>query len=465
MANEDTAMTDDAQPVWDAPAAPDRRRQAIAAALQAWDGRAHHVPAEGGYLEVPLIELDADLLLYRVDNGRILSELAGAAEARGVDMESLKAQAESAELQRLLHGLLLDKARDPAGPIYQELEVHARQTEPLLVDRAGVVLNGNRRLAAMRELARQDPDRYARFTTVHTAVLPDDIDRAQQEYIEAALQMAPDLKLDYSWINRRLKLRQHARDMARERVVAAYRFRDADEIDTELAELELAERYLAWIGAPGHYARIAEEGDRFEALNAHLAALGQPHLRELWRLIGFAMIRAQASIDRKIDHYYPLTDPAPPAVRQWVLRSLAEEHDLVEPQHAGQHQPVDPQLAERLRPLLDDPDHPERIARAAIDLIDKLKSDPDRFLGGSRILLSLRNARKALETLDTAGLSPEQRRQILGEIGSLQALSREFGGYDGDSADRPRPAGTTPGLKLFGAARRGLDALRRSVTG
>ena len=34
------------------------------------------------------------------------------------------------------------------------------------------------------------------------------------ELLEAALQMAPDLKLDYSWINRRLKLRDHVERLA-----------------------------------------------------------------------------------------------------------------------------------------------------------------------------------------------------------------------------------------------------------
>jgi hypothetical protein len=47
-----------------------------------------------------------------------------------------------------------------------ELEREARQVEPLLVTAEGLVVNGNRRLAAMRALQLRDPVRYAGFAEV-----------------------------------------------------------------------------------------------------------------------------------------------------------------------------------------------------------------------------------------------------------------------------------------------------------
>ena len=129
-------------------------------------------------------------------------------------LSELKGRSETAEVQAILRSLLIEKARDPDGPVYDELEKHRRQTEPLLIQYDGTVLNGNRRLAAMRELLGRDEAHYGRFSTVQVAVLPADLQQNELEFIEAALQMAPDLKLDYSWINRRLKLRQHVRDMS-----------------------------------------------------------------------------------------------------------------------------------------------------------------------------------------------------------------------------------------------------------
>ena len=168
----------------------------------------------------------------------------------------------------------------------------------MLIARDGLVVNGNRRLAAMRELAAEDSKRYEGFRIIRAAVLPVHLDREQLEYIEAALQMAPELKLGYSWINRRLKLREHARDLGRERVVAAYGFVDADQVDVELTELSLAEEYLEWIGESGRYRRdyrrVVDKALWFTALKRQLTEIGAEHVRELWKLVGFAMIRVLA---------------------------------------------------------------------------------------------------------------------------------------------------------------------------
>ncbi len=142
-------MGEESVPAVGPPPAAERHR-AIAEALEQAGDATHFVPGEAGYLELPVVIVAANWLVYRADNGRILSELADAAQAQGTTMTALKAERDSEAIQRLLHDLLADKARDPEGPIYQELARHGRQTEPLLIARDGLVVNGNRRLAAMR---------------------------------------------------------------------------------------------------------------------------------------------------------------------------------------------------------------------------------------------------------------------------------------------------------------------------
>jgi len=427
------------------PSSIEERRRMIASALEQADDATHFVPAQDGYLELPVATVDSTYLLYRIDNGRVLSELENAAETRGTTTEALKAHRDSGWVQQLLHELLSVKARDPAGPIYEELARHGRQTEPLLIARDGVVINGNRRLAAMRELAAQEPDRYAKFCRIRTAVLPTDIDREQLEYIEAALQMAPELKLGYSWINRRLKLRQHVRDLPRERVVAAYRFTDDKNIDTELAELALAEKYLEWIGKRNHYQRVAEVEARFAELRRQLDNIGAAHIVPLWRVIGFAMIRAEDKLEANVGHYFPFADPVPPAQRHWTLRGLAEDRGLVSRQPAGQNQPVDQPLAARLLPLLNDPDHAETTARSVIALIDTLKGDPQRLLGAHRLLHHLRSAHKVLEGLEIGYLNHSDLRRINAELAALEQHVRAF--KNDDPTIRPVPLRTEHGLR------------------
>ena len=411
------------------------RRRALTEALEQAGDTTHFVPGEEGYLELPVVTVASKWLVYRADNGRILSELADVAQAQGTTMAALKAERDSETVQRLLHDLLADKARDPEGPIYQELARHGRQTEPLLIARDGLVVNGNRRLAAMRELAAEDPERYEDFTRIRAAVLPANIDREQLEYIEAALQMAPELKLGYSWINRRLKLREHARDLGQERVVAAYGFSDAHQVDIELAELSLADEYLEWSGESGCYQRVIEKERRFTALQRQLAEIGAEHVRELWKRVGFAMIQAEDRLEPNIAHYYPFTDPVPPAQRHWVMRRFAEDQGLAATQPAGHNRPVDPSLAARLKPLLDDPDGAETTAQAVIALVDTLKGDPQRFLGTHRVLHHLRAAREALEALELGDVADADVRSVRAELAALDQHVRAF--EHQDPGERP----------------------------
>lgn len=426
------------------------RITAITEALAQANGRTHFTPSESGYLELPVVELPNSLLVYRVDNGRILSELADYADHHGTPLSELKGRSETAEVQDILRGLLIEKARDPDGPVYEELETHRCQTEPLLIQYDGTVLNGNRRLAAMRELLSRDEAHYGRFSTVQVAVLPADLQQNELEFIEAALQMAPDLKLDYSWVNRRLKLRQHVRDMEPKAIVAAYRFTDAGEIDTELAELTLVEEYLDWIDQPRHYALVEAHEEAFVLLRQQLERIKNAAVADLWRLIGFAMIRAEPALDRPIAHCYPFTDPVPPATTHWVLRTLAEDHGLTERQHAGENRPLDAPLAGRLQSLIDDYHHAESTARAVVALSDTLKGNQQQLLGATRVLSQLRQARTTLEELTLSEISPSQLRQIRSEIAAL------YEGLKEPSATNfpPRRGNVSQRLKAFLKGRR-----------
>ncbi|MBK1699211.1 hypothetical protein [Rhodovibrio salinarum] len=395
------------------------RAQAIHRALAEGASGQHSVPTDDGYLTLPVVSLPPDALVYRADNGRILSELVDAGHAHDTTVDDLKARSESADVQALLGGILLEKARDPDGPIYAELARYAHQTEPLLVDRTGVVVNGNRRLAAMRALRAQDPDAYAGFAQVAAAVLPENVGRDRLEYIEAALQMAPELKLPYSWINRRLKLRQHVADLDRARVAKAYRLADPSAIDTELAELALAESYLAWRGTPDRYEHVADQEQRFVQLNARLDAINAPHMAALWTRIGFAMLRAQDGLDRDIDHYFPFAKPAPQAIVQWVPRALAAEYGLTDPPEPGQVRPVNQALADTLRARIDEPADAQRTARGVMGLIDTLKGNEDTYLGPERVVHHLRMARDAIEALGVDNLPERQQRRIQAEMAAL----------------------------------------------
>ena len=406
-----------------APETPGNRRSAIARALERSSGRTHHVPFRTGYVDAPIARVDHAVLVYRADNGRLFSEMV----ARGASRE----QREDASQQRLLHELLVEKARDPDGPIYAELELHAKQTEPLLVAADGLIVNGNRRLASMRELLARDPERYGSFAEVEVAVLPGELSHADLEYIEAALQLAPELKLAYSWVNRRLKLRDHVErlGLSEDQIVAAYRFADASAIETELAQLDLAEHFLRYCGTPADYARVADLEEPITAMHRELSAISNRPLIELWTYAGFALLAEREAIDRPFDHYFPFTRPRPFETLHWVMRSIAEEEGLVEPQPAGENRPVRPDLSRRLLPLLRDGDRcSAHVAQRVTALADKLRANQEHEIGGAQLLLHLRKAKENLQRTGPGDVSPVQAREIRAELLALTDYLEGFGG-------------------------------------
>ena len=80
----------------------------------------------------------------------------------------------------------------------RDLEERGQQ-EPAIVTADGVLINGNRRAAALRSLYRDDQCLAAKY--IRCLVLPADATVAELIDLETELQIARDFKQDYGWIN------------------------------------------------------------------------------------------------------------------------------------------------------------------------------------------------------------------------------------------------------------------------
>ncbi|MBB5829554.1 ParB N-terminal domain-containing protein [Micromonospora carbonacea] len=105
---------------------------------------------------------------------------------------------------------------DPLGPVAQEAQYRILtsqegfkelkadlkdrgQQDPAIITAEGVLINGNRRTAALRSLYQDDDWMKARY--VQCLVLPEDAQIDELVDLEAELQIARDFKQEYSWIN------------------------------------------------------------------------------------------------------------------------------------------------------------------------------------------------------------------------------------------------------------------------
>jgi hypothetical protein len=432
-----------------APLSAKDRRQRIAR-LTGEQPAGHFVPWRGRYVKAPVITVRHDVLVYRVENGRLITQLQEHARQNGEDLASVYARQDTAEVQQLLHQLLVAEAGDPRGPILHELERQQLQTEPLLITAEGVVVNGNRRLAAMRELLHRDPERYAGFADVSAAMLPAEAAAADLEFVEATLQMAPETKLAYGWIGRRLKMRRQRDELKLplESMCESYRVEGAAEIDREIQELALAEDYLdSYRGEPGHYSLIDDAEALFVGLRERLSLLPAP-LRRLWRLAGFAMIDGRAQVQGPMDRQFPFAPPAPEHLPASALYALAEDHDLLARSETGDPAAIGPQTEAKLAVVLGDRSRSGDLAPALYRMMERLRAEHQDQRLPKRVIRQLEKVRESLSRLEPDRFSGREGRQLRSELAAIQAQAAYL---LGERAEPPfRTAAVTTLRRLMG---------------
>jgi hypothetical protein len=427
------------------------------------------VPLREGYRSFPVVTLPSELLVYRVDNGRLITDLHEAL-GDGEALAELHRQEDQPATQQRLHDLLIAKARDPRGPILAELERQSVQTDPLLVDARGVVVNGNRRLSAMRVLVARDPERYAHLAAPLVVVLPAGLEREELEFIEVALQLAPETKLAYTWLDRRLKLREQRDSLhvSTDWILEAYRLEDEQQLMRELGELDLVEDCLShFLGTPAGYSGVEDAEALFVALHAQLSRLNEP-LRDAWKAAGFLLIAARAAMkERNFDRHFPFADAVPAHLPGTALRRLAQERGLIGA--AAASDALSGQAREGLVSLFADARPREELAGSLLDLLQEIREIHQEGRKPQKILNRIREARRMLEGLEPDRLDPTQRKRLRGEAAALQAQIAGLLSDDDLPPASPQPSSPprrpTPGLRKrirrwFGTLRRGGGSAR-----
>jgi hypothetical protein len=262
------------------------------------------VKFRGGREMLPIIEMPIDHLLYRLENFRTLSDqFSRIASGKVNDGFFNPSHREDVSAQSVQHDILFLLAQKGSGesikPIYDELERVKEQADELLISSDGVVVNGNRRLAAMRELwASGGPD-FSRFSNVTCAVLPESTSDDEILTLEIELQMQPDTKLPYDWTSvalaaRELQKRCHADDW-----IARLMNREVEEIRRLIKMIDGADLYLSdHLRKPRAYDALEQTEQAFSQIaTRNLAKTDNPTLREITRKFDFLLIENREQIE------------------------------------------------------------------------------------------------------------------------------------------------------------------------
>ncbi len=195
----------------------EERTDAIARHAEAV-GRDDRKWVRGAFHTFPIRRVPVKYLVLNADNRRFRAEKLRWEEELGRPLDPLASEADEASLISILlddsvqitDDQLTGKPSKDALALIEDFSQRG-QEQPLWIRPDGYVINGNRRLAALKRLAEQRGSATGTFNYVEVIVLEfDEIDDTQLFEMEAREQLTEGYKIRYSDINLLLTLREAA---------------------------------------------------------------------------------------------------------------------------------------------------------------------------------------------------------------------------------------------------------------
>lgn len=259
--------------------------------------------------ELPLVQVSIDLPVYRMENFRTFTDQRDHLAAEKLPADFFAKGQESETAQQAQHKLLVRLAEkgkaDSIVPVVDVLRKDG-QREPLLIAANGVVVNGNRRLAALRELYAEDPVKFKSFSHIDVLVLPPDATADEILDIEANLQAMPETKLDYDWIGEAQLIKSLVALGRTHERVANQLHRKEKEIKYALQQLAEADLYLKETGSSGSYVEIREDAEQLFKDLPKLLEGKTERAKEASRAIAYALFRNKDRLPGRLYNYNPV---------------------------------------------------------------------------------------------------------------------------------------------------------------
>jgi hypothetical protein len=142
------------------------------------------------------------------------------------------------------------------------------QQDPAIITAEGILINGNRRAAALRSLYN---DKYLNAQYVKCLVLPEDATSQQLLDLEAELQVARDFKKEYSWINEALLIEElYDRENKDFDMVAARMHREASDVRSLHEKLQQVHQLVKLSNGAKLHIDFKENESAFDELAKHI---------------------------------------------------------------------------------------------------------------------------------------------------------------------------------------------------
>jgi hypothetical protein len=215
--------------------------------------------------ELPVVDLEIEWVRFSTLNHRTKAEQIREERKRGIpglfSSDPLGSVAQSAQFQIL-------KSQVGFADLAADLK-QRRQQEPAVVTAEGVLINGNRRAAALRYLYQEKNDLDAKY--VRCFVLPEDATLSEITNLETELQIARDFWEEYSWINEAMLIEElyerENRDFDR---VAKIMHREASDIKAKFERIQQVNQLVALSDGAYLHIDFEPQNSAFEELAKHV---------------------------------------------------------------------------------------------------------------------------------------------------------------------------------------------------
>lgn len=245
--------------------------------------------------DLNLVEVEVDWVRFSTLNHRTRAEqrakIAQTGDSGLFTDDPLGPKAQAAQFKIL-------REQDGFRDLKQDLEARGQQ-EPAIATADGVLVNGNRRAAALRSLYKDDDRPAAHY--VRCLVLPGDATPAELIDLETELQIARDFKQDYGWINEALLIEElydrENKDFAR---VATRMHREVTDVRSLYEKLQQVHQLVDLSSGARHHIDFNENESAFDELAKHIKNK-QPSEAEAVRSVYFLGTLANVRY-RKLRH-------------------------------------------------------------------------------------------------------------------------------------------------------------------
>ncbi|MDR1700864.1 MAG: hypothetical protein LBR68_06695 [Lachnoclostridium sp.] len=243
-----------------------------------------------------VIRLDADYLMFRIENSRTDIQQSAYIRRKSLPVNIFQ-DPESVAAQTAQREILLEMINSKGKDLYEDLKKR-KQEDPCIITYDGYLVNGNRRTAVLKDL--NEP-------YVECVVLPRDATTKDIYALEQQLQISQDFREDYHWINE-LKNIRRGKDELRftdTELTNNLRLSGIPELKTKLRTLDLIDAFLLWKNIPGEYdySKLDDTEEIFRQLEKATKKYGKDAIkREKLQNSVFTLIEHRPAAGRLYGH-------------------------------------------------------------------------------------------------------------------------------------------------------------------